>query len=64
MQSEKYLKSLTPVEELCVFAQIRALCLQDQGRFHESAQSYEVALRGFPDSVEVKGQLAHVRGGG
>jgi len=63
MRSEKYLKTLTPAEEIAVFADIRAMCLQEHGRLHESAQAYAAALRGFPDSEQIKAHLAHVRGG-
>ena len=50
VQSEGYLKSLNPAEELAVFAHIRAACLQEHQRFEEAAEAYRVALRAFPDS--------------
>jgi regulator of sirC expression with transglutaminase-like and TPR domain len=62
LTTEKYLKSLSPAEELGVFAQIRAACLQENRRFKEAAQAYETALRAFPESKHVKAYLNNVRG--
>lgn len=62
LTTEKYLKSLSPAEELGVFAQIRAACLEENRRFNDSAQAYEIALRSFPESRYVKAYLNHVRG--
>ena len=55
--SEKYLKNLTPAEELGVLCQIRGACLQENQRLSEAAQAYEVALRSFPDSRLLKAYL-------
>ncbi|MDH4319245.1 MAG: hypothetical protein OEV64_12700, partial [Desulfobulbaceae bacterium] len=62
LTTEKYLKSLSPAEELGVFAQIRADCLKENQRFKEAAQAYETALRSFPESKYVKAYLKNVRG--
>lgn len=59
---EKYLKSLSPSEELGVFAQVRAACLEENRRLNEAAQAYETALRSFPESKYVKAYLNNVRG--
>ena len=62
LKTEKYLKSLSPAEELGVFAQIRAACLEENRRFKEAAQAYETALRSFPESKYVKAYLNNVGG--
>jgi hypothetical protein len=62
LTTEKYLKSLSPAEELGVFAQLRAACLEENRRFNEAAQAYETALRSFPESKYVKAYLNNVRG--
>lgn len=62
MRTEKYLKSLSPAEELGVFAQIRAACLEENQRFPEAAQAYGLALRSFPDSKFLKVYLNNVKG--
>jgi hypothetical protein len=50
VKAEKYLKSLTSTEELGVFAQLRAFCLQENGRTMEARQAFDIALRDFPES--------------
>jgi hypothetical protein len=50
VKAEKYLKSLTSTEELGVFAELRAFCLQENGRIGEARQAYDVALQCFPES--------------
>jgi hypothetical protein len=62
LTTEKYLKSLSPAEELGVFAQLRAACLEEDRRFKEATQAYETALRSFPESKYVKAYLSNVRG--
>jgi hypothetical protein len=62
LKTEKYLKTLTPEEELGVFAQLRAACLEENQRFPEAAQAYSVALRSFPDSKFLKAYLNNVKG--
>ena len=62
LASEKYLKSLTPAEELGLFAEIRGDCLRENQRRKESAQAYEVALRSFPKSKMVKANMINVKG--
>ena len=62
VRQEKYLKTLTPAEELGIFAQLRAACLQENGRFQESADVYRVALRSFPESQMLQAYLANVKG--
>lgn len=63
MQSEKYLKNLTPLEELGIFSENRATCLQENQRLAEAACSYEIALRSFPSSKLIPIYLNHVKGG-
>ncbi len=60
IKSEKYLKNLTPQEELGVFCQIRAACLQENNRMDEAAQAYRHALKSFPDSKQLKLYLHYV----
>jgi regulator of sirC expression with transglutaminase-like and TPR domain len=62
LKTEKYLKTLTPDEELGVFAQLRAACLEENQRFPEAAQAYSVALHSFPDSKFLKAYLNNVKG--
>jgi hypothetical protein len=62
LKTEKYLKTLTPEEELGVFAQTRAACLEENQRFPEAAQAYSVALRSFPDSKFLNAYLNNVKG--
>jgi hypothetical protein len=62
LTTEKYLKNLSPAEELGVFAQIRAACLEENRRLKESAQAYETALRSFSESKYIKAYLNNVRG--
>ncbi len=57
VQSEGYLRSLSPSEELAVFSQIRAACLQENQRFPEAVRAYEVAMRAFPNSKYLKHYL-------
>ncbi|HEY5915664.1 MAG TPA: transglutaminase family protein [Verrucomicrobiae bacterium] len=47
-EAEGYLKSLTPAEELAVFLSIRGMCLRDQGRLPEAAESFAAAARLAP----------------
>ena len=60
IKSEKYLKNLTPQEELGVFCQIRAACLQENNRLDEAAKAYRHALKSFPDSKQLKLYLDYV----
>lgn len=60
IKSEKYLKNLAPQEELGVFCQIRAACLQENNRTDEAAQAYRHALKSFPDSKQLKLYLDYV----
>ncbi len=61
VQSEGYLKSLTTSEELAVFSEIRAACLQENQQFSESVEAYEVALRAFPPSKFLKQYLNNIK---
>lgn len=61
VQREKYLKTLTPLEDLGIFAQIRAACLQENKQFESSAQAYKVALRAFPESEHLRMYLYRVQ---
>lgn len=47
---EGYLKSLSPAEELSIFMQIRAACLQENGRYEDASTAYKHALEAFPNS--------------
>ena len=58
---EKFLKSLTPVEELSTFMFARGSCFHAHGRFKEAEEAYAVYLRGFPESQFIHGLIAEVR---
>lgn len=60
--SEGFLKNLAPKEELALFSQIRGACLQENGRFEEARNAYEVALSGFPDSVMIRQYINRIEG--
>lgn len=62
VQSEGYLKSLNPSEELALFSQIRAACLQENHRLPEATQAYEIALRAFPNSKFLKQYHNNLKG--
>ncbi|MFQ3169067.1 MAG: hypothetical protein ACI8QI_001626 [Limisphaerales bacterium] len=62
LKTEKYLKSLSPAEELGVFVQIRAACLEENWRLKEAAQAYRIALRSFPKSKYVGLYLNNLKG--
>jgi len=47
-QSEGYLRSLSPPEELAAFLSIRGMCLRDLGRTHEAAESFSNAAKLAP----------------
>ena len=47
-EAEGYLKSLTPAEELAAFMSIRGMCLREQGRLPEAAESFAAASRLAP----------------
>jgi hypothetical protein len=57
IRDEKYLKNLTPAEELGVFCQIRAACLQENQCYDEAAEAYQQALKALPDSKLIKRYL-------
>ena len=61
VRREKYLKTLTPLEDLGVFAEIRAACLQENERFASSALAYEVALRAFTESKHLRIYLVRLQ---
>jgi len=48
-QTEGYLKSLTPPQELAVFLSIRGMCLRDLGRLPEAADAFAIATRFAPE---------------
>lgn len=60
-KNEKYLKSLTPVEELGVFALNRAMCLHANMMFKDAEDAYRVALKAFPDSEMVHSYLNAIK---
>ena len=58
VQSEGYLKSLTPAEELAVFLSIRGMCLREAGRRAEAAESFAAAARLAPTCRGYRRMLA------
>lgn len=62
IEAEHYLENLTPKEELGVFSAIRASCLQENGRYEEAIQAYEIALQAFPESPSLKAYINHLKG--
>jgi hypothetical protein len=60
MDAEGYLKSLSPKQELGVFANMRAFCLQENGRNEEAAEAFKVAVRAFPHSHMLPQYIARV----
>ena len=50
IQTDGYLKSLTPVEELALFLSLRGHCLKEAGRMSEAMASYAEAVRLAPGS--------------
>lgn len=48
IQTEGYLKSLSPPEELAVFLSIRGMCWQAANRFADAAESFRAATRLSP----------------
>jgi hypothetical protein len=58
IQSEKYLKSLMPREELGLFFDLRGACLQSNQQFFEAIESYNCALKSFPESKYIRNSLA------
>ena len=58
VESEKYLKSLTPAEELGIFSNLRGACLQSNNRCAEATEAYRNALSAFPQSFELKHSLS------
>jgi regulator of sirC expression with transglutaminase-like and TPR domain len=61
MNSEKYLKTLAPVEELGVFMNNRGLCLQEHNLFRQALDAYSVSLRGFPNSTLTRAYIDNVK---
>jgi hypothetical protein len=49
IQDEKYLKSLSPQEELAVFLTIRGACLKENGRLAEAKEAFQKACELAPD---------------
>lgn len=60
IRTEGYLLNLTPKQELAVFAQLRASCLQENGRLDESLEAYTLALEGFPLSTHLKAYIDNI----
>jgi len=61
VEAEGYLKSLTPQEELGIFASLRAFCLQENGRYSDAGEAFEVAAKAFPKSRMLPFYLAQVK---
>jgi len=60
-KAEGYLKSLTPAEELAVFVSIRGMCLREQGRLAEAADSFAAAVRLAPNCAGYRTMLARLQ---
>jgi hypothetical protein len=60
-KAEGYLRSLTPPEELAVFLSIRGMCLRDQGRLQEAAESFAAAVRLAPGCQGYRGLLGSIQ---
>jgi hypothetical protein len=61
-QTEGYLKSLTPPQELAVFLSIRGMCLRDLGRLPEAADAFAAAARLAPECRSYREMCASLRG--
>ena len=61
IQTDGYLRSLTPIEELALFLSLRGHCLKEAGRLNESIAAYAEASRLAPDSRVYKALLAEAR---
>ena len=61
VQTEGYLKSLTPPEELAVFLSLRGNCLKEAGRKIKAASCYAAALRLTPGWNAYRVLLADVQ---
>ncbi len=62
IESEGYLKSLTPLEELATFSNSRATCFQEHNNYAKAKEAFEVALRGFPNSKYTKAHINNLKG--
>ena len=60
LEAGRYLKSLSPPEELAVFLAMRGHCLLDTGRRDEAREAYAQAVRFAPDVAEYRWFLADV----
>src|SRR3974390_101996 len=56
--SEGYLQSLTPSEELAVFLSVRGMCLREENRLPEAAESFSAAVRLAPKCKGYQSMLA------
>ena len=54
IRTEKYLKNLTPKEELGLFCDLRGINLQANRRFTEALAAYYEAKKAFPESGYIK----------
>jgi hypothetical protein len=61
IRTEGYLLNLTPKQELAVFAQLRASCLQENHRLDESLEAYSLALEGFPLSTHLTAYIQNIK---
>jgi hypothetical protein len=59
--AERYLKSLTPAEELAVFLSTRGMCLKEAGRLPEAATAFAAAVRFAPDCRSYANVLSSLR---
>jgi hypothetical protein len=60
-KAEGYLKSLTPPEELAVFLSVRGMCLRDQGRLAEAAESFAAAVSLAPNCAGYRTMIARLQ---
>ena len=61
IQTDGYLKSLNPAEELALFLSLRGHCLKEAGRLNEAIAAYAEASRWAPDSRAYQALLADAR---
>jgi uncharacterized protein YeaO (DUF488 family) len=60
-EREQWLKNLTPFEELHLFMQTRAMCLQANGSIDKAEEAHDAAVRGFPNSTAFQKNFTALR---
>lgn len=61
VEAEGYLNNQSASEALGVFAQIRAMCLQENNQIDAAVQAYEVNINEFPNSKLAKVYLSNIQ---